>query len=60
MSTFADEIKLLTVDPASRRLGEIADKLNERLDAVEKRCCGTEPGIKLQPVPASPATAPEK
>ena len=37
MGKYLDEMKLMTVDPACHRLGEIADELSARLDDIEKR-----------------------
>lgn len=42
MGKYLEEIRLLTDDPASRRLGEIADLINSRLTEIEQNCCGGE------------------
>lgn len=54
MGKFADELRVLTVDVACRRLGEIADELDKRLDDC---CYGRGAPLKKEdaPPPASEA-----
>jgi hypothetical protein len=54
--SYLDEITFMTVDPASRRLAQIADDLNARLTAAEAtiaKCCGA--GLTAAPAPSAAA-----
>ena len=46
-ANYADEIKFMTVDKASRRLGQIADELDAREKALEDRVKIVEERLKL-------------
>lgn len=56
MGRYLDAMKVMTVDPACHRLGEIADELSARLDAVEKRRCPCDAAARPPaPEPGQPA-----
>jgi hypothetical protein len=38
MGKYLNEMKIMTVDPACLRLGEIADEVSARLEDIEQRC----------------------
>lgn len=46
-ANYADEIKFMMVDKASRRLGQIADELDAREKALEARVTSVEERLKL-------------
>lgn len=58
MGKYLDEIRLLTDDPASRRLGEIADMINSKLTEIELNCCGGE-RLNAPAAPTPPAATPK-
>lgn len=59
MGRYLDEMKVMTVDPACHRLGEIADELSARLDAIEKRCCRCNADARPPPLEPAQSAAPQ-
>jgi len=46
-ANYADELKFMTVDKASRRLGQIADELDAREKALEERVRNLEERLQV-------------